>query len=155
MLPLSMVRYGSASAAGRKPLSETDLVRLLAGGLYNARIASLVHYSGINFIPTANDLELLRHAGADEALLHEVVTAPRVLPQVAQHAPEPPPQLNDRPRSVISTVTSTPPNTLNVRPAVPNSSQPAVLSKLARGSKVSKFSDGGGNLGDSTFLQPL
>jgi hypothetical protein len=95
MLILMTVCHVTAGAAASKTLSENDLLKLLAGGVYNARIASLVHYRGINFVPTAHDLELLQHAGADEALLHEVVTAPHL----TQHPPDPSPQLHITPQS--------------------------------------------------------
>ena len=70
--------------AGSKALSESDLLKLLAGGVYNGRIAALVHVLGINFVPGPHDLELLNHAGANRALLHQVLTARRVLPQPPQ-----------------------------------------------------------------------
>jgi hypothetical protein len=98
-LALIAVCHVTAAAAASKTLSENDLLKLLAGGVYNDRIASLVHDRGINFVPTANDLELLQHAGANEDLLHEVMTAPRVLPQVTQHPAEPPLQLHLTPQS--------------------------------------------------------
>ena len=78
MLILITVCHVATGAAASKTLSENDLLKLLASGVYNARIASLVHYRGINFVPTAYDLELLQRAGANESLLHEVVTAPRI-----------------------------------------------------------------------------
>jgi hypothetical protein len=93
-LALIIVCHVTAGAAASKTLSENDLLKLLAGGVYNARIASLVHDRGINFVPTAHDLELLQHAGANQALLYEVMTAPRVSPQMTLHPPEPPLQLH-------------------------------------------------------------
>src|SRR5947209_6616517 len=88
------------AAEGTRTLSKNDLLKLLAGGVYNPRIASLVHYRGINFVPTSHDLESFRRAGAGQALLHEVITAPRVLPQVTQHPPELSNQLLIVPQSV-------------------------------------------------------
>jgi hypothetical protein len=87
-LAVAMFCNTGRAAEGTRTLSESDLLKLLAGGVYNARIGSLVHYRGLNFVPTSHDLELLRRVGADQALLHEVVTAPRVLPQITQHPPE-------------------------------------------------------------------
>jgi hypothetical protein len=58
-----------------KPLSETDLLKLLAGGVYRGRIATLVRERGINFKPTNRDLELLRAAGADDQLERTITTA--------------------------------------------------------------------------------
>lgn len=123
MLALITVCYLAAGAAASKTLSENDLLKLLAGGVYNARIASLVHYRGINFVPTAHDLELLRRMGADEALLHEVMTAPRVLPQVTQQPPHP---RHFKPQPVNKAIISAGHNTLNVRQAASNSSKAAV-----------------------------
>src|ERR1700739_2039537 len=114
MLALMTVGHLTASAAAGNTLSENDLLKLLAGGVYNARIASLVHYRGINFVPTAHDLELLRQAGADEALLHEVATAPRVLPEVTQHPPEPSAHVHLAPQSVGYVKPSTGTNALDV-----------------------------------------
>ena len=94
MLIIITVCQVTAGAAASKTLSENDLLKLLAGGVYNARIASLVHYRGINFVPTAHDLELLQRAGANEALLHEVVIAPRI----TQDPPDPSPQLPQLPQ---------------------------------------------------------
>ena len=123
MLALMTICYVAANAAARKTLSENDLLKLLAGRVYNARIASLVRYRGINFVPTAHDLELLQHAGADEALLHEVMTAPRVLPQVTQHPPKPSHQLHVAPQSVNKAIISTGHNALDVGQAASNSSK--------------------------------
>jgi rare lipoprotein A (peptidoglycan hydrolase) len=61
----------------RKSLSESDLLKLLAGGVYSGRIAALVRERGINFKPTNRDLELLRRAGADSEL-ERAITAARV-----------------------------------------------------------------------------
>jgi len=142
MLALITVCHVATSAAASKTLSENDLLRLLAGGVYNARIASLVHNRGINFVPTAHDLELLQRAGADEALLHEVVTAPRVLPQVMQLPPHP---THVTPQSINKPIASTGHNTLNARQAASNPSTPGVtissqkldISKLEASSSVS------------------
>jgi hypothetical protein len=66
MLAVAMCCHFGTAAEGSRTLSETDLLKLLAGGVYQARIASLVHYRRINFVPTAHDLELLQRAGADQ-----------------------------------------------------------------------------------------
>ena len=58
-----------------RPLTETDLLKLLAGGVYCSRVAALVRERGIAFSPTKRDLELLQHAGADEELRHAVIAA--------------------------------------------------------------------------------
>jgi hypothetical protein len=58
-----------------RPLTENDLLRLLAGGVYSDRVATLVRERGIAFSPTKRDLELLQHAGADEELRRAVIAA--------------------------------------------------------------------------------
>jgi len=58
-----------------KPLSESDLLKLLAGGVYSPRIATLVRERGINFKPTNRDLQSLHRAGADNKLERAVVAA--------------------------------------------------------------------------------
>jgi hypothetical protein len=118
MLSLLTVLLAAAGGAASKTLSEDDLLKLLAGGVYNARVVSLVRYRRINFVPTTNDLELLRRAGADEALRHEVLTAARALPQVMQHAPEPPHQLDATPGLIINAMSPTGQNAVDARPAV-------------------------------------
>jgi hypothetical protein len=65
------------TGAGQKgrPLTESDLLRLLTGGVYCERVAALVRERGIAFSPTKRDLELLQDAGADEKLRRAVVAA--------------------------------------------------------------------------------
>jgi hypothetical protein len=121
-----MVCHVIAGAAASKTLSVNDLLRLLAGGEYNARITSLVRHRGINFVPTTHDRELLQRAGANEALIHEVMTAPHVLPQVTQHLPEPPPRFHVKLRSIDNGIISTGHNALDVRQAASNSSKSSV-----------------------------
>lgn len=58
-----------------KPLSESDLLNLLAGGVYSSHVATLVREHGINFKPTNRDLELLRRAGADHELERAIAAA--------------------------------------------------------------------------------
>ena len=43
-------------AAQKRALSEHNLPELLAGGVYNSRIAELVRDRGITIVPTARDL---------------------------------------------------------------------------------------------------
>jgi hypothetical protein len=144
-LALMTICYVTTGATASKTLSENDLLKLLAGGVYNARIASLVHHRGINFVPTAHDLELLKRAGANDALIHEVMSAPRVLPQVTQHLPEPSPQLHIKLRSVNNAIVSGRHNALDVRQAASNASklsvtipsQKPVTSKLEASASVS------------------
>lgn len=58
-----------------KPLSENAIMKLLAGGVYSGRIATLVRERGINFKPTKRYLESLRRAGADQELESAIAAA--------------------------------------------------------------------------------
>lgn len=63
-------------AAGQKrSLTESDLLKLLAGGVYSDRVAMLVRERGIAFSPTKRDLELLQNAGANQKLQGAVQAA--------------------------------------------------------------------------------
>jgi hypothetical protein len=103
-------------AAQEKALSQHDLLQLLAGGVYNARITQLVRERGITFIPNSRDLSLLRQAGADLALLNAVESARHITAQVSE-----PRKSQLRRQATLPTVThpvkSIPHNTLNVLPA--------------------------------------
>jgi hypothetical protein len=68
LLALLIVAPWRTSAGQKQPLTESDLVRLLAGGVYCGRVAMLVRERGIAFSPTKRQLELLKQAGADEEL---------------------------------------------------------------------------------------
>src|SRR5690349_3647627 len=81
LLLLFTIWCAEALAAGRKPLSEYDLLELLGGGVYNARIVELIRQCGISFVPTTNDLDRLRRAGADPSLLSTIANAPPPVPQ--------------------------------------------------------------------------
>jgi hypothetical protein len=145
MLAVMTVCHVITGAAASKTLSENDLLRLLAGGVYNTRIASLVRRRGINFVPTTHDLELLQRAGANEVLLHEVMTAPHVLPQVTQHPPGPSPRLHVHPQPINNAIISNQHNALDVRRAASNSLKPSVtipsrkpaISKLEASASIS------------------
>jgi hypothetical protein len=126
ILALSTVCHVAAGASGSRTLSEDDLIKLLAGGVYTGRVAALVHDRGINFVPTEHDLELLRQAGANQDLLHEVVTAPRVLPQPTQQPPNAVRQLRVMQRSQPAAMTATGPKAMGVGQPVSNSSKPSV-----------------------------
>jgi hypothetical protein len=106
----------SGQAAQKKALSPHDLLALLAGGVYNVRIAQLVRDRGINFVPTSSDLNSLRHAGADLALLNAVESARHVTAQVPE--PTPKPQRPVAPPPVPNPAQPVPHNTLNVRPSI-------------------------------------
>jgi rare lipoprotein A len=68
-----------------KPLSERDLLKLLDGGVYSGRIATLVRERGINFKPTNRDLDLLRQAGADNELERAIAAAHVNTSRIAMH----------------------------------------------------------------------
>lgn len=68
-----------------KPLSESDLLNLLAGGVYSSHVATLVREHGINFKPTNRDLELLRRAGADHQLERALAAAHVDTSQITAH----------------------------------------------------------------------
>jgi Protein of unknown function (DUF1329) len=99
-------------AAQKKALSVQDLLQLLAGGVYDARITQLVQDRGITFVATSHDLNLLRSAGANLALLNAVESARHVTAQVPeQRNPHFERQLIIPP---VGPVESNPRNTLNV-----------------------------------------
>ena len=105
-------------AAQKKALSERDLLELLAGGVYNARITQLVKDRGITFVPTSHDLNSLRSAGADLALLGAVESARHITTQVQEpRKPHFERQLTIPPP--VRPVESNPHNTLNVIPPAP------------------------------------
>lgn len=114
----------SGQAAQKRALSAHDLLALLAGGVYNARIVQLVRDRGITFVPTSHDLVSLRHAGANLALLNAVESARYITAQ-------PPERINksQRERQVAPPtshpVQSIPNNTLTVRPATSIGPKPA------------------------------
>lgn len=80
---LCVICSGPAFAARDRPLSQHDLLALLAGGVYSSRIAGLVEERGISFVPTPEFLESLRAAGGQESLEHAVEVAPRIMPVAA------------------------------------------------------------------------
>ncbi|GEM_PF-2709503 len=130
-----------SAMAQTKSLSENDLLKLLAGGVYNARIASLVRYRGINFAPTAHDLELLKRAGADQQLLHEVSAASRRLPAVNQSEAQAQHHFNAT-RSSPGTRVSQPPNPNG--PEITSSNAAAVPVRRAQNSHIADLSHSSG-----------
>ncbi len=60
-----------------RPLGKDQLLGLLASGVANERVSSLVKHRGINFKPSEEYLEALRIAGANEALTQAVRGAKR------------------------------------------------------------------------------
>ncbi|HJU12417.1 MAG TPA: DUF1329 domain-containing protein [Candidatus Binataceae bacterium] len=96
-------------------MSEQDLLQLLAGGVYNARIAQLVHDRGISFLPEGHDLSALRRAGADLVLLNAVESARHVTAQLPEHAVKPQPKRLPPPQ--ITPPKSNPHQTMTIVPA--------------------------------------
>jgi hypothetical protein len=80
LLVLLSISARPVFAEHKRPLTEHDLVALLAGGVYSSRVAALVEDRGIAFVPTQASLELLRSAGAQESLEHAVAVAPQIIP---------------------------------------------------------------------------
>jgi hypothetical protein len=64
-----------AAPPNPRALSKSDIVSLLRGGVHSARIAALIKERGIKFAPTADDLNDLRQAGANEELLQAIQRA--------------------------------------------------------------------------------
>ena len=60
-----------------KPLGRDQLLSLLASGVTNERVGSLVKRRGISFKPGEEDLETLRIAGADDEVIRAVREAKR------------------------------------------------------------------------------
>lgn len=79
-----------ATAAGQnpRPLTESDLLTLLAGGVYCSRVATLVRERGIAFSPTKRDLEQLQHAGANEELQRAIIAAQETKPDRERLGPD-------------------------------------------------------------------
>jgi Protein of unknown function (DUF1329) len=119
-------------AAQKKALSEYDLLRLLNGGVYNARIAQLVKDRGITFVPSSHDLASLRHAGADLALLNAVESARHITTQLPPRVGKPQAPRQLMPQAIPTPTEAIPHNTLNVRQAVPAASPAKIQEKNAR-----------------------
>ena len=114
-------------AAHRRALSEHDLVELLAGGVYSARLVQLVRERGITFVPNAPDLSALRRAGANLALLNAVESARHVTAQLPEPG-APKTQRELKPPPVVHPVHANPHDTLSIRK--PPQAAPAMAPKL-------------------------
>jgi hypothetical protein len=119
-----------AYSAQAKALSKLDLLKLLSGGVYNARIGDLVRERGITFIPNSHDLNSLQQAGADLALLNAVESARHVTAQLPEPGTAPrkqpvaPPTRVRRVRSIRRNV-DVPATTAVVPRSVPHKQQPS------------------------------
>lgn len=69
---------GAAQSAPRRPLSKSDLVRLLTGGtLERSEIADLIRRHCTNFTPSERDRAELRAVGADDEMLGAIAACRR------------------------------------------------------------------------------
>jgi tetratricopeptide (TPR) repeat protein len=63
------VGLASAATGAAKPLNRVQILGLVEGGVSNRRVESLIKARGIDFEPAPQYVEILREAGADEALI--------------------------------------------------------------------------------------
>jgi hypothetical protein len=56
-------------------ITKQQIIELLRGGVQSSRIASMVKERGINFSPTADDLNAIRSSGGDERLIQAIQQA--------------------------------------------------------------------------------
>jgi hypothetical protein len=135
-LALLMAWSVRGQAAQNRALSESDLLRLLNGGVYNGRIAQLIRDRGITFVPTPHDLASLRLAGADLALLNTLESARHITAQLPQRVGKPAPKRKVTPQAIPNFTEPIPHNTLQVRPAAPAPSPAAAKSQEKNASQV-------------------
>lgn len=83
-------------AAGPNPLSKALLLHSLASGMPGDRLVAMVARNGIDFKPTADDLDTLRIAGADDKVCQAV--------QRAKQLQAPPESSNSTAKSEIASV---------------------------------------------------
>ena len=69
LLLILAVSAGAQSQTSGRPLGQTQLQGLVKGGVSSERLAKLVQQRGIDFKPSAEYLDELRKAGAEEVLL--------------------------------------------------------------------------------------
>ena len=86
LLALLIIAPCRTSGGQQRPLTESDLLRLLSGGVYCGRVAMLVRERGISFSPTKRDVNLLQKAGANEELERAVIAAREVSPVTDKNA---------------------------------------------------------------------
>jgi len=80
----------AATAAAAKALNRAQILGLVEGGVSNRRVESLIKQRGINFEPAPQYVEMLREAGADEALitaLRSAATPPGEAQTTKSHPP--------------------------------------------------------------------
>lgn len=73
LLSLARVQvFAGSQNTLRSPLSEEQVLGLIAGGVANQRVMALIESRGIGFTPTAQYLDKLRSAGAGRALIEAI-----------------------------------------------------------------------------------
>ena len=78
-----------AAAQAQKPLREAEILKELAGGISNQRLATLVRQSGVDFSLTPESEERLRTLGADDELIAAIRAAAAARASSAEEAPKP------------------------------------------------------------------
>jgi hypothetical protein len=58
-----------------KALDQADIISLLAGAVPASRVAQIVKDRGIKFVPTADDLNVIRSAGGTDELIEAIQKA--------------------------------------------------------------------------------
>lgn len=81
-----------AATTTAKPLNRVQILGLVEGGVSNRRVESLISERGIDFEPATQYVEMLREAGADEALITALrsAAAPRREAQTTKFEPPAP-----------------------------------------------------------------
>jgi hypothetical protein len=70
-----LVHYASKAAVNPRALDKAEIVSLLQGGVPLPRIVEIVKERGIKFVPTAEDLNVIRAAGGNEDLVQALQAA--------------------------------------------------------------------------------
>ena len=68
----SVLALGQGSANRNKALTQAEVLELLRGGVSSPRVTTLVNENGVDFTATEDDLNQLRAAGAQDALLEAI-----------------------------------------------------------------------------------
>jgi tetratricopeptide (TPR) repeat protein len=81
---LLLVGFAFAATGAAEPLNRVQILGLVEGGVSNRRVESLIKERGTDFEPAPQYVEILREAGADEALITALRSA---TPLGSQSAP--------------------------------------------------------------------
>ena len=90
LLALMLALSTAAAAQGQKPLKEADILKELAGGTSNKRIAAQVRQAGVAFSLAPGSEERLRTLGADDELIGAIRVAAAARAATGDEAPKPP-----------------------------------------------------------------